>query len=118
MSDILKDLTEKLAAAKEKREDLSGQAKFKATQGIKAIQAEIDELNSTKAEEPEEEEEIKLVEKKKDEPKILIVVNKSNFMKVDPTERTRFNPNLEVATKLTGWVKAQLEAKIFEEVVK
>lgn len=116
MSDILKDLTKKLATAKEKRENLSGQAKFKATQGIKALQAEIDELNSSKAEEPKAE--VKVVATKKEGPKMLIVVNKSNFMKVDPVERTRFNPNLEVATKLTGWVKAQLEAKIFEEVVK
>jgi seryl-tRNA synthetase len=96
-----------------KRDNSTGQAKAKLTQKIKALKSSVSTAQDKIAEflkAPEETPKL--------DTEMKVVVNLSNYTKVDPIELTRFNPNLETPAKMSGWVQSQVEAGLFKIIDK
>ena len=114
------DISAEIDSLTERRKSLAGQNKAKTTQKITLLKKSLAEVSAKiEAEEAKSSEESPAVEEAiEEETDMLVVINVSNYVKVDPIKRTRFSPKIEVATERTGWVKAQIEANILQEVKK
>ena len=101
----------------ESRETLTGANKAKVTQKIKLLKESLSG-SSSKVKTSKAVAKVVTASPVAEASTMLVVVNLSNYMKVDPLEKTRFSPNLETATKRTGWITSQIEAGLFKEVSK